>query len=116
EQVTIGLLALALQTVGVKSRSWLSWQIPIRTDAAYAKARIVDINTAEMDGTMAAGEVPIAPGFRRLSPEQRKNALGRAGWHTRRSSRPIAATSTPTSTASTPPIRGSWRRRARSTR
>ena len=41
EQVTIGLLALALQQLGVKARSWMSWQIPIRTDAAYAKARIV---------------------------------------------------------------------------
>ena len=42
EQVTIGLLAMALQQMGVKSRSWASWQIPIRTDTAHAKARIVE--------------------------------------------------------------------------
>ena len=79
EQVTIGLLALALQRLGLKSRSWLSWQLPIRTDAAYAKARIVDIKTAEMAATMAAGEVPIVPGFQGLSPEGRLTTLGRGG-------------------------------------
>src|SRR5262252_645664 len=63
EQVTIGLLALALQQMGLKARSWLSWQIPIRTDGAHAKARIVDIETAEVARAMAAGEVPIVPGF-----------------------------------------------------
>jgi aspartate kinase len=79
EQVTIGLLALALQQLGVRSRSWLSWQLPIRTDAAHAKARILDIKTTEMAGTMAAGEVPIVPGFQGLSPEGRMTTLGRGG-------------------------------------
>src|SRR5947209_14261803 len=71
EQVTIGLLALALQQLGVKSRSWVSWQIPIRTDAAHAKARIQEIETTAMAKSMAAGEVPIVPGFQGLSPEGR---------------------------------------------
>ncbi len=67
EQVTIGLLAMALQQKGVKSRSWMSWQIPIRTDAAYAKARIVDIDDRRAwPRRMAAGEVPIVPGFQGL--------------------------------------------------
>ena len=79
EQVTIGLLAMALQQMGVKSRSWMSWQIPIRTDAAYAKARIVDIDTADMARAMSAGEVPIVPGFQGLSPEGRVTTLGRGG-------------------------------------
>ncbi len=79
EQVTIGLLALALQQQGVKSRSWMSWQIPIRTDSAYAKARIVDIETADMARAMASGEVPIVPGFQGLSPEGRVTTLGRGG-------------------------------------
>jgi len=79
EQVTIGLLALALQQMGLKARSWLSWQIPIRTDGAYAKARIVDIETAEVARAMAAGEVPIVPGFQGLSPEGRVTTLGRGG-------------------------------------
>src|SRR5262245_17037492 len=78
-QVTIGLLALALQQLGLKSRSWLSWQIPIRTDAAHAKARIVDIETADMRRAMAAGEVPIVPGFQGLSPDGRVTTLGRGG-------------------------------------
>jgi aspartate kinase len=79
EQVTIGLLAMALQHMGVKSRSWVSWQIPIRTDAAYAKARIVDIETADMAKAMTAGEVPIVPGFQGISPEGRVTTLGRGG-------------------------------------
>ena len=79
EQVTIGLLAMALQQQGVKSRSWMSWQIPIRTDAAYTKARIVDIETADMARAMAAGEVPIVPGFQGLSPDGHVTTLGRGG-------------------------------------
>jgi aspartate kinase len=79
EQVTIGLLALALQQEGVKSRSWASWQIPIRTTDAHAAARIVDIETAELLRTMALGEVPIIPGFQGLSPDGRTTTLGRGG-------------------------------------
>lgn len=79
EQVTIGLLAMALQQVGVKSRSYVSWQIPIRTDDAYAKARIVEIDTADMAKAMAAGEVPVVPGFQGVSPEGRITTLGRGG-------------------------------------
>jgi len=79
EQVTIGLLAMALQQEGVKSRSWLSWQIPIRTDDAFAKARIADIDTTAMARTMAEGEVPIVPGFQGLSPDGRVTTLGRGG-------------------------------------
>ncbi|MDP3161766.1 MAG: aspartate kinase, partial [Reyranella sp.] len=79
EQVTIGLLALALQQEGVKSRSWGSWQLPIRTDDAHSKARIVEIDTVEMARTMTAGEVPIVPGFQGLSPDGRVTTLGRGG-------------------------------------
>src|SRR5216683_31889 len=79
EQVTIGLLAMALQQQGVKARSWMSWQIPIRTDAAHTKARIVDIETADMARAMKAGEVPILPGFQGLSPDGHVTTLGRGG-------------------------------------
>ena len=79
EQVTVGLLALALQQEGVKSRSWASWQIPIRTTDAHAAARIIDIETAELLRTMALGEVPIIPGFQGLSPDGRTTTLGRGG-------------------------------------
>ncbi len=79
EQVTIGLLALALQQIDVKARSWLSWQIPIRTDNAYGKARIQEIDTTEMARCMAAGEVPIVPGFQGVSSDGRITTLGRGG-------------------------------------
>jgi aspartate kinase len=79
EQITIGLLALALQQEGVKSRSWTSWQIPIRTTDAHGAARIVDIKTDGLLRTMADGEVPIVPGFQGLSPDGRITTLGRGG-------------------------------------
>jgi aspartate kinase len=79
EQVTIGLLALALQQLGVKAHSWLSWQIPIHTDAAHTKARIVDIKTTAIACAMTAGEVPVVPGFQGLSPEGDVTTLGRGG-------------------------------------
>ena len=79
EQVTIGLLAMALQQEGVKARSWAAWQVPVKTDQAYARARIREIETEAMARTMAAGEVPIVPGFQGLSPEGRVTTLGRGG-------------------------------------
>jgi aspartate kinase len=79
EQVTIGLMALALQQIGVKSRSWVAWQLPIRTDDAHGKARIQEIDTAEMSKAMEGGEVPIVPGFQGVSPEGRVTTLGRGG-------------------------------------
>lgn len=79
EQVTIGLLAMALQRMSVRSHSWMSWQIPIRTDGAHGKARIVDIKTAAMAEAMKGGEVPIVPGFQGLSPDGCVTTLGRGG-------------------------------------
>src|SRR6266581_5501269 len=57
----------------------MTWQIPIRTDGAHAKARILDVKTAGIAESMAAGEVPIVPGFQGLSPEGRVTTLGRGG-------------------------------------
>src|SRR5512139_2073585 len=57
EQVTSGLLALTLQAMGCKARSWLGWQLPIHTDDAHAKARIEDIDSAALLASMAAGEI-----------------------------------------------------------
>ena len=48
EQVAAGLMAMALQDIGVNARSWLGWQIPIRTDIVHGRARIVDIESAEL--------------------------------------------------------------------
>jgi aspartate kinase len=70
EQITSGLLAIALQAAGVQARSWLGWQLPIHTDDAHAKARIA---------SMAAGEVAVIPGFQGRSEDGRVTTLGRGG-------------------------------------
>jgi aspartate kinase len=79
EQVTSGLLALALQEIGVSARSWLGWQIPVRTDDVHAKARILSIDTAELDRRLRSGEVAVVAGFQGLAPNQRITTLGRGG-------------------------------------
>jgi aspartate kinase len=81
EQVTAGLLALALQELGVPSRSWQGWQFPIMTDDTHAKARITSIDTAEVERRMLqTREVPVVPGFQGVSlVNQRITTLGRGG-------------------------------------
>jgi aspartate kinase len=79
EQVTSGLLAIALQAIGVPARSWLGWQLPIHTDDAFAKARIGTIDTAALDASLSAGEVAVIPGFQGVSAEGRITTLGRGG-------------------------------------
>ena len=82
EQVTVGLLALVLQGMGIPARSWLGWQVPIRTDNVHSKARIEDIESVELDQRMKAGEVPVVAGFQGLSAENRVTTLGRGGTDT----------------------------------
>jgi aspartate kinase len=79
EQVTTGLLAIALQTIGVEARSWQGWQIPIRTDGAHGKARVDGIEGAELLKRMAIGQVPVVAGFQGLGPDNRITTLGRGG-------------------------------------
>jgi aspartate kinase len=79
EQVTCGLMALALQAHGVNARSWLGWQIPIRTDGAHGKARIEEIETDELIHRMNDGQVPVVAGFQGLGPDNRITTLGRGG-------------------------------------
>ncbi len=79
EQVTAGLLALALEEMGLPARSWLGWQIPIRTDGVHGKARIEAIETEALVRCMDDGVVPVIPGFQGLSPEGRVTTLGRGG-------------------------------------
>ncbi len=79
EQVTVGLMAMALQDVGVDARSWLGWQIPIRTDDVHGRARISGIDAAELDRRMTAGQVPVVAGFQGLGPDNRITTLGRGG-------------------------------------
>ncbi|WP_298170955.1 aspartate kinase [Novosphingobium sp.] len=79
EQVTAGLLALHLQALGCKARSWLGWQLPVRTDDAHAAARIEDIESGALLASMAAGEIAVIPGFQGLDPQARVTTLGRGG-------------------------------------
>jgi len=79
EQVTSGLLALTLQSIGVPARSWLGWQLPIRTTDAHASARIEAIDTAALDAELAAGSVAVIPGFQGVDDDNRVATLGRGG-------------------------------------
>ncbi len=79
EQITSGLLALALQELGVPARSWQGWQIPIYTTEDHSFARIEDINTSEINKRMESGEVVVVPGFQGLGPDNRITTLGRGG-------------------------------------
>ena len=79
EQVTAGLLAIALQSLGAKARSWLGWQMPIRTIEAHSKARIESIDAAALTAAMQSGEIAIIPGFQGISQDGRITTLGRGG-------------------------------------
>ena len=79
EQVTSGLLALALQALGVDARSWTGWQVPIRTDAAHGKARIEAIDGGDIMRRMTAGQVAVIAGFQGIGPDGRLTTLGRGG-------------------------------------
>jgi aspartate kinase len=80
EQVTIGLLAIALQTIGVDARSWQGWQVPIITDGAHGKARVERIEGAQLIERMQAGQVPVVAGFQGVEPvRNRVTTLGRGG-------------------------------------
>ncbi|GGC24240.1 aspartokinase [Novosphingobium marinum] len=79
EQVTSGLLALTLQAMGCKARSWLGWQLPVRTNDAHASARIEQIDADALVASMQAGEIAVIPGFQGIAPEGRVTTLGRGG-------------------------------------
>ena len=79
EQVTSGLLALTLQSLGCKARSWLGWQLPVRTVEAHAKARVQDIDADAMLDAMRGGEIAVIPGFQGVSDDGRITTMGRGG-------------------------------------
>ncbi len=79
EQVTSGLLAIVLQSIGVPARSWQGWQLAIKTDGAHGAARIEDIDTTDMVTQMIAGHVAVMAGFQGLGPDSRITTLGRGG-------------------------------------
>jgi len=79
EQVTSTLLAAALQKLGINSRSWLGWQIPIVTEGDYKISRIISVNSKVLNNSMDQGMVPIIPGFQGLSKDNRITTIGRGG-------------------------------------
>ena len=79
EQITAGLMALSLQAMGINARSWLGWQIPIRTDDVHGKARIEAIHTAEIERRLGEGQVAVVAGFQGVGPRGRITTLGRGG-------------------------------------
>ena len=79
EQVTAGLTAIALSAIGVKARSWHGWQLPIHTSGTHGSARILNIETAAIEASMAEGTVAVVAGFQGLAPNTRISTLGRGG-------------------------------------
>src|ERR1700752_2152932 len=79
EQVTTGLLAIALMDIGVEARSWQGWQIPFRPDDAHGKARIQEIKGTDLISRMEKGHVPVVAGFQGVAPNRRITTLGRGG-------------------------------------
>jgi len=79
EQVTVGLLAIALQNLGVDARSWLGWQVPIHTDEVHGAARIDHIDAASVVQRITHGQVAVIAGFQGIGPDRRITTLGRGG-------------------------------------
>ena len=79
EQVTAGLLALALRRRGFKARSWLGWQVGLRTDGAHSKARILGFERPEFQESVDSGEIAVVAGFQGVDAEGRVSTLGRGG-------------------------------------
>src|SRR5918996_284721 len=79
EQVTSGLLALVLLSMGLKARSWQGWQIPLHTDAAHRAARITGVDVGAIKHRMLDGEIAVVAGFQGIAPGNRISTLGRGG-------------------------------------
>ncbi|MEJ0013858.1 MAG: aspartate kinase [Bauldia sp.] len=79
EQITSGLVAIALQDIGVNARSWQGWQIPILTDNAHGAARIQQIDGTELIRRLGEGQVAVVSGFQGIGPDHRIATLGRGG-------------------------------------
>ena len=79
EQVSVGLLALALQAEGMPAVSYNGWQVPIKTDSSYTKARIESIDDVRVRADLAAGKVVIITGFQGIDGQGHVTTLGRGG-------------------------------------
>ena len=79
EQITSALMAGALDELGVKSKSWMNWQIPILTEGDHSNARIVSINVKEINNYLSDGGVAVVPGFQGISKTGNITSIGRGG-------------------------------------
>mgnify|MGYP006088438379 FL=1 len=79
EQITVGLMAMALQDIGVDARSWLGWQIPMVTDDLHGRARILDVKAGEIVRRFGLGQVAVMAGFQGIASDNRITTLGRGG-------------------------------------
>ncbi len=79
EQVSVGLLALALQAEGMEAVSYSGWQVPIKTDSSYTKARIESIDDVRVRADLAAGRVVVITGFQGVDSDNNITTLGRGG-------------------------------------
>lgn len=79
EQITAGLLAVALNAIGVSARSWLGWQIPIKTSNMHGSARILDVETGLLAQRLESGQVAVVAGFQGIAEDNRITTLGRGG-------------------------------------
>ena len=79
EQVTSALMAGALNELGVKSKSWMNWQIPILTTGDHTNSRIININVENINTYLSEGGVAIIPGFQGISPSGDITTIGRGG-------------------------------------
>ena len=79
EQITAGLMALALQKRGINSRSYAGWQVPINCDDQHTKARITNIDRDYLDKELQNNIVPVVAGFQGVSSHNRITTLGRGG-------------------------------------
>ena len=79
EQVTVGLLAIALQNIGIDARSWLGWQIALHTNDLHGSARIESLDADKLDERLSSGQVAVVAGFQGIGPDGRISTLGRGG-------------------------------------
>jgi aspartate kinase len=79
EQVTAGLLALALRRRGLKARSWLGWQLRLKTDEDHGRARILGFDNSGLPDSVDRGEIAVVAGFQGVTDDDRVATLGRGG-------------------------------------
>ena len=79
EQISAGILSIILKSKGFKARSWMGWQIPLKTDKKFSKALIEEIDTKNLIKSLGSGEIAVITGFQGVNSQNRVTTLGRGG-------------------------------------